>query len=208
MTAAIFALAGTLLGVFGTVMVELVRSRADSNHARHEAIRLACADLASALARLKEIAFELMRNPGDAALLSNLRGIHTEARGHYERLRLTVTSREAQRAGRFAIRYAYGLIRQVEGKPPREDEVERGPALMMHQALMDLYVAVRQETGVPQPGDLYREPDEWIGPDARRGVEASKDSPAHGNSNSPVAKQLPQIAIEQSPAPAHKHPAS
>jgi hypothetical protein len=178
MTAAIFALAGTLLGVLGTVLVELVRARTEGSQARCEAIRLASADLISALARLKEHAFELISTPGDPALVSTLRNTHAEARGHYERLRLAASSKEAQRAGRCAIRYAYGLIRQIEGKPPREDEIERGPALMMHQAVMDLCVAVRRETGVPKPDDMFYEPDEWIAPDAMRFTDRHRLSPS------------------------------
>jgi hypothetical protein len=178
MTAAIFALAGTLLGVLGTVMVELVRTRTENSQARCEAVRLACADLISALARLKEHAFELISTPDDPALVSTLRNTQVEARGHYERLRLTASSKEAQRAGRCAIRYAYGLIRQIEGKPPREDEIEQGPAWMMHQAVMDLCVAVRQETGVPKPGDIFREPDEWIAPDSMRFIGQHGLSPS------------------------------
>jgi hypothetical protein len=178
MTAAIFALAGTLLGVLGTVMVEWVRARTENSHARYEAIRLACADLISTLARLKEHAFELISTPGDPALMSALRDAHAEARGHYERLRLTASSKEAQQAGRCAIRYAYGLIRQIEGKQPREDESERGPVWMMHQAVMDLCAAVRRETGVPKPDDMFREPDEWIAADPTRFVGRHGLSPS------------------------------
>jgi hypothetical protein len=44
--------------------------------------------------------------------------------------------------GRHALRYAYGLLRQAEGSPPREDERARGPLLMLHDSLMTLSAQV------------------------------------------------------------------
>jgi hypothetical protein len=44
MIAAIFALAGTLLGVMGTLAVELTRARTDDIRTRREVLRLACAN--------------------------------------------------------------------------------------------------------------------------------------------------------------------
>jgi hypothetical protein len=52
MTAAIFALAGTLIGVFGTLAVALARSRAEDKRSHRDALRLACADFTAAVARM------------------------------------------------------------------------------------------------------------------------------------------------------------
>jgi hypothetical protein len=164
MTAAIFALAGTLLGVLGTLAVELTRTRAGDVRARREALRLACADFTTAVARMRNLANESMRNRAGAAQIDLMREAHREARVHYERLRLTATSREVQKAGRHVLRYAYGLLRQMEGEPPRDDERERGPLMMFHDWLMILYAEVRRELRLPQADNVYREPDEWVGP--------------------------------------------
>jgi hypothetical protein len=104
------------------------------------------------------------RKPGDTELINSMSEAHRDARAHYERLRLTATSRHIQKAGRYVLRYAYGLLRQAVGEPPRDDERERGPLMMFHDWLMILYAEVRRELRLPQADDVYREPDEWVGP--------------------------------------------
>ena len=163
MTAAIFALVGTLLGILGTLMVEVVRTRAMNVSNRREALRLVCADFTASVARMRTIAMESIHNRPDADLMSLMHEAHREARIHYERLRLTAVSQDVQEAGRYVLRYAYGLLRQMESKLPRDDERESGPIRMPHSSLITLYAAVRRETGLPHADDVYSEPDEWLG---------------------------------------------
>lgn len=162
--AAIFALAGTLVGVLGTLAIELTRTRAYNTRARREALRLACADFTSAVARTRNLAIELRNHPGDADRIDALRNANREAREHFERLRLIAVSPEVQKAGRHVTRYTYGLLRQAEGKPPREDEQYPGLMISLHDWLMILRAEVRREIGIPQPDALYSEPDEWVNP--------------------------------------------
>jgi hypothetical protein len=61
------------------------------------------------------------------------------------------------------MRYAFGLLRQVEGKELRDDERERGAGGMLHDSLIALYAAIRRELKVPNAADVYREPDGWVG---------------------------------------------
>jgi hypothetical protein len=164
MTTAIFALVGTLLGILGTLAVEMVRARIEDTHSRRDALRLTCADFTAAVAQIRTLAFEARHKSGDIELLSLMDNAHREARVHYERLRLTAASREVQMAGRYVLRYAYGLLRQANGRSLREDEREHGPFRMLYDSLIALYAAVRQETGVPQANDVYREPDDWVDP--------------------------------------------
>lgn len=173
MMAAIFALAGALIGVLGTLAVELARARTEDIRTRREAIRLACADFSAAVARIRALVGELSAKPVSSEQMQLLREAHREARVHYERLRLISASQGVQKAGRYAVRYAYGLIRQVDGKSLRDDEKERGPWIALHDALISLYAEVRRETGVPQPDNVYREPDEWIDPELARRPTAS-----------------------------------
>jgi hypothetical protein len=163
MTAAVFALAGTLLGILGTLAVELMRSRTEDARVRQEAVRNACADFTAAIARMRTLAMELRNKHPDSEQMTLIFEAHRDARVHYERLRLTVSSQTVQMAGRRVLRYAYGMLRQTEGKPLRDDEIEHGPIRMLQDSLMILYTEVRRELGVPHASDIYREPDEWIG---------------------------------------------
>jgi hypothetical protein len=95
-------------------------------------------------------------------LKSSFYEAHREARVHYERLRLTAASRAVQESARLVLRYAYGMLRKIEGKPLRDDELERGPLMMLQNSLITLITNVRHEIGVPRANDVYREPDEWM----------------------------------------------
>jgi hypothetical protein len=164
MTAAIFALAGTLLGIFGTLAIELRRNRAEDDRSRREALRLTAAAFADAAIRMKEFTFRWMATPSDEGSRKSAYQAHAEARAQYERLRFVTVSEEVQRAGRHVLRYSWGLLRQAAGDPPRDDEKASGPLMLSYNWLLIFYVAVRQELGLPRPNDVYREPDEWVGP--------------------------------------------
>jgi hypothetical protein len=170
MTAAIFALAGTLVGVLGTLSIELARNRAEDIRSRREALKLASADFTSTVARITNLALN-SRDP-DVTRINLMYEAHREARICYERLRLIAKSREVQEAGRHVLRYAFGLLREAEGLPRRQDELERGPRLLLNDWLMNFYVEVRREIGIPHPDNIYREPETWLG---RSGRGSSKE---------------------------------
>jgi hypothetical protein len=174
MAAAIFALMGTIVGALGTLTVELARNRTENVRARREALLLACADFTTAVARTLNLA--LNYEPPDDTQINKMREAHQEARICYERLRLTAASLEVQEAGRHVLRYTFGVIRQAEGRSPRNDELERGPVMLYQDWLMTLYVKVRQEIGVPQAQGVYREPDEWIAPLHIRSPKENNDT--------------------------------
>lgn len=163
MAAAIFALAGTVVGVLGTLAVSLAQSRREDARAHRDSVRMACADFTAAITRMRTLAMELRNKHPSAEQIKLTHEAHREARVHYERLRLTATSPAVQEAGRYVLRYAYGLLRQMEGKSLREDEKAAGPLKLLHDSLMALYAEARRELGVPRPDDIYREPDEWVG---------------------------------------------
>jgi hypothetical protein len=166
MTAAIFTLAGTLVGILGTLAVELTRSRAENSRARQDALTLASADFTIAVTRIINLVLEF-KDP-DIPQIDLMYEGHREARSCYERLRLISSSQEVQKAGRYVIRYAYGLVREAQALPRRDDELERGPRLLLNDWLMTFYVQVRHEIGIPQPENIYREPDSWLGRSDRR----------------------------------------
>jgi hypothetical protein len=160
MAAAIFALVGALIGASGALVVELIRTRAENLRVRQETLRLTCADFTAAISHLWNLDLELKAKPADTKLTSSLHETFWKARMHYEQLRLTAASEEVQKEARYALRYAYGLLREREGLPPRSDEKERGPFMMLQDSLKKLVEEVRSEIGVPH--DVYREPDEWM----------------------------------------------
>lgn len=163
MASAIFALAGTLLGVLGTLAVNLAQSRREDVRAHRDSVKLACADFTAAITRMRTLAIELRNKYPSGEQMKLMHEAHRESRVHYERLHLTATSSTVQKAGRYVLRYAYGLLRQMEGKSLREDEKASGPLRLLHDSLMTLYAEARRELGVPKPDDIYREPDEWVG---------------------------------------------
>jgi hypothetical protein len=75
---------------------------------------------------------------------------------------MLVPSKEAQAAGRYALRHAYGMQLVAEGQPPRADEQERGPLGMHQEWLVKFYVAVRREMGLSRPDDVFLEPQRWL----------------------------------------------
>lgn len=124
MTAAVFALVGAVLGALGTLAVEVIRERAESSKARREAL---CVPTLQQPLHLRNLAIGLIQSPADADLMNSMNQAHRESRALYEQLRLTAGSVSVQAAGRRVLRYAYGVLRQAVGKPPWEDELERGP---------------------------------------------------------------------------------
>jgi hypothetical protein len=164
MSEAIFALAGTLIGVLGTLLVDQSRARTERQQARRDALRDVCADYVAAIANMRNYAIDVTKNPRNAKAVTAMREAHNEARTQYERLRLTADSVAVQKSGRHVLRYAYGLMRLTESRAPRADEREQGPLLMLQDALMELYAEVRREIGLPHANDVYREPEDWVGP--------------------------------------------
>jgi hypothetical protein len=163
MSQALFALAGALVGVFGTLAADAVRARREDRRGRREIVRVACAEFTAALVRVRSIAFITREQPGDQELRTSAREALWAAQVGYERLRLVTQSLEAQEAGRRALRHAIGLQRLSEGRTVRDDEKAEGPMMLMQRSLIRLYTEIRLETGVPNAGDVYREPDEWLG---------------------------------------------
>jgi hypothetical protein len=159
---AAFALAGTVVGILGTLGAEATRARSEDKRSRRDLVRLACADFTAAVTRTRTLAFKLREDPADRSLYDRMRQADEEARVYYERLRLVTTSRKAQEAGRRALRYAFGLQLRAQALPPREDERDRGPLALLHDSMVDLFAEIRRETGIPNPDDLYREPEEWL----------------------------------------------
>jgi hypothetical protein len=161
MTAAIFALIGTVLGISGTLLVEIRRERIENNRFRREALRIGCADFTDAIIRVRELAGRLRADSSDETLRDSAYKAHQDSWIQYERLRMISASKDLQEAGRYLIRYTWGLVRQANGEALREDEKDDGPFTLTLDWLQRFYIAARRELGVPQPEDVYPEPRGW-----------------------------------------------
>jgi hypothetical protein len=155
--AAVFALAGTALGIGGTLLADLIRARTHERRERREQLRSACVDLATALVEIRQAYWGRAYVEDGAVRRAALQRAHDAARANYERLRLSTSSLAVQEEARFALRYAYGLLREFEGLPPRPDELDSGPIDQLDDRLVRLYTAVRRELGTPDPQRVLSE---------------------------------------------------
>jgi hypothetical protein len=163
MSEAVFALAGALVGVLGTLGTEFLRARRDERRLRTEVVQRAAADFVSLISDVVQISLDMGENPNDDALLSKASDANRAMRAQYERLRLVASRCQTQEAARHMIRYAYGIQRMALGRPPREDEHDREPLALVADWMVTFCIEVRKETGVSEPENVYREPSDWIG---------------------------------------------
>ena len=104
MSAGIFALIGTLLGISGTLLAEMRRERTETNRSRRETLRTTCAEFTDAIIRVRELSPSMGRHPSDADLREAVHRAHHESWSYYERLRLLSTSRDVQEASKLLRR--------------------------------------------------------------------------------------------------------
>ena len=154
---ALFALAGTALGIVGALLADFLRARKDERRDHREQLRSACVDLTTALVEIRQAYWGRAYGDDEAARRAALQRAHDVARASYERLRLSTSSLAVQEEARFALRYAYGLLRQFEGLPPRQDELDTAPIDQLDDRLVRLYTAVRRELGTPDPERVLSE---------------------------------------------------
>jgi hypothetical protein len=155
----VFALAGAMVGIVGTLLAELARSRIEDRRQRRSALLSACADFSTALAHVRQLCYDRHAAGPSPELTERMRQAHGIARGQYERLRLVTGSIETQEHARLALRYALRLWRHVEGELQRAPD-ERSPVDLMEDHLKELYVGVRRELEVPNPERVFAEPQE------------------------------------------------
>jgi hypothetical protein len=153
MAAALFALAGALIGVLGTVLTELVRSRSNDRKLQQEQLRSVCADLATEVIRLQDISHELRKSPEDVQLQNTAQEAHSRAHAMQERLRLTSKSAATQEAGRWLLHCVYYQWRSTQGGPGEFWQAREG----VHEWLTKLHVEARKELGLGDSA-VYKDP--------------------------------------------------
>jgi hypothetical protein len=157
MTAALFTLAGALVGMLGTLAAEFVRGRRDDRKLWREEFRATCASLAGEVSRLRDISHELRNAPDDDQLRRDAHEAHSRARAAQEKLRLIARSVRTQEAGRQLIHHVYHQWRATQGG--RADFWQARRAL--DEWLTKFYAAARTELGLDGTA-VYEDPSERL----------------------------------------------
>jgi hypothetical protein len=155
MPAALYALAGTIVGVLGTVLVDAIRSRRDEHSRSKEGLRTVTSDLTAQVARVRRYTLRAIQGPGERDdLRPQFEAAFAEARACYERLLITAESIAIQEAARHVIHYTYWMTELACGNMADFDEA--------HVAMLDwslkLYTEVRRELGLKSPASVYADP--------------------------------------------------
>lgn len=182
MSQAFFAIAGTIVGVLGTVLTTLVGARHEERRAWRENLRTVCASLISEVSQLRDLSHQLKWDPDNEELQQAAQKAHSRARGFQEQLRLTSKSRATQEAGRWLMHSVYHQWRATQGG--RSDFWAARNDL--DKWLTKLYAEARRELGL-DPSGVYEDPERGLPvPGAGGGnpsrprdgaVAASADSP-------------------------------
>ena len=180
MMAALFTLAGALVGMLGTLAAELVRGRRDDRKLWREEFRTTCAALASEVSRLRDISHELRKTPDDAQLQRDAQEAHSQARALQEKLRLTATSVRTQEAGRQLIHHVYYQWRATQGGKADFWQARRG----LDEWLTKFYVAARTELGLDS-SIVYEDPSERLPVPGVNGKKAKAEPPPSANPGAP-----------------------
>ena len=88
MSEALFALAGTALGILGTVLADGLRARREDERARREALLRVCTEFIAAVSRLRDVAFNINEHPDEPGIRDRARQANEDVRVCYEQLRL------------------------------------------------------------------------------------------------------------------------
>lgn len=151
MTAALFALAGTLIGVIGSTMADIIREKRDLRRRNQDELRSICSDLTSQLGRIRRCLFMLQSDPKNEDLWRLVDSAHTEARALYERLLITSELTATQEAARHVTDSAFSMMqaRRAQSDDYQAHREEFG------EWLEKLYVSVRRELGLRSPTNIY-----------------------------------------------------
>ena len=157
MSAALFALAGTLVGVLGTILTDYARGRREDQKLWREEFKSICADFIYEISRFREIGFELYKRPDDVELQRAAQEAHTRSRALQERLRLTSKSLATQEAGRWLIHCAFYHWRSTQGGKADFWQAREG----IDAWLTKFYIEARKELGLGSSA-VYEDPPEGL----------------------------------------------
>ncbi len=154
MSQALFALAGAIVGVLGTVLTALAGARHEERRIWRETLRSVAASLTTEVSLLRDLSHQLRGDPDNSDLQRAAEQAQMRARGFQEQLRLISRSKETQEAGRWVIHNGYHQWRATQGG--RGDFWEARRAL--DRWLTKLYAETRKELGLGS-SEVYEDPD-------------------------------------------------
>jgi hypothetical protein len=159
MSEAWFALAGILIGVGGSVLIDSLRSRRDDRRVSRESLRLAASEFMARVALARRISLERSHRRLNHASTTpdagpNVALAFAEARAEYERFSLIAESIESLEAARYVLHYALWMSYAAEG---RRTGIHEASVELLSWSLK-FRVAVRKELGLRKPGNVYRDP--------------------------------------------------
>lgn len=156
MSAALYALAGTVIGILGTVLLDIVRGRRETRSRAREVLRVVCSDFTTQLTRARRYSgiHHGPLGPVDQETWQQMQAIFTEARTCYERMLITADSVSIQAAARCALHYTFWMWRTAR----TDDQAFKEAEAQTLSWLKKLYVEVRRELGIKSPGNVYEDP--------------------------------------------------
>jgi hypothetical protein len=154
MSQALFAIAGAIVGVLGTVLTALIGARHEERRIWREVFRTVCAEFASHVSELQDLSHQLRRAPADQQVQQAAEQAHTRARGSYEQLRLTSRSAATQEAARWVIHCVYYQWTSTQGGRGDFWEARKN----LYNWMSRLYVEARKELGLGD-GEIYQDPE-------------------------------------------------
>jgi hypothetical protein len=153
MSEAYFALAGALIGVFGTLATESLRARRERTQVRTGTLRSACTDFTTEISRLRDLSHELREHPDLADLRRETMDAHVRARAAFHQLLLTSESVDTQRAGRMLLHCAYWQWQAALGGPNDYAAAQD----LGDEWRSTLFVDARKELGLRRATSLFDE---------------------------------------------------
>lgn len=153
MYAAFYALAGALIGVLGSVLVDIIHERRGVKHRNQGELRIICSEFNSQVTRVRRNLGRLRHEPQNESIWELVEASFTEARSHHERLLITSELIATQEAARHVLHFIYWMIQaqRTHSNDLEECRVE------CNKWQRRLYIEVRRELGVKHPTNVYLE---------------------------------------------------
>ena len=159
MSAAFYAIAGTIVGALGTALIDIMRSKRDQRGRGREALRTVTSDFTTQIARVRRYAMIISSEPEEYDnLRPRIEADFAEARACYERLLITAESLAIQTAARHVLHFTYWMTYLVRGN---RDGFHEAHTSMLNWSLK-LYVEVRRELGLRNPDIIFEDPPEGL----------------------------------------------
>jgi hypothetical protein len=163
MSQAFFAIAGTIVGVLGTIVTNVatnfINAKREDVKAWQEALRSVVSELTSEVLNVRGLSHRLREYPEDKDLRLAIQRSFTRVQTLRQTLRLTSKSQSTQEAGYLLTHYIYWVwrIARGDGGLADFDTAVEGQNFWMRR----LYAEVRKELGLGE-SDFYERPDEGL----------------------------------------------